>query len=92
MTQQVQLQQDIQAQQQAQPVASRFTYLSHSTTASPVMSSPPMDMMSSTHQPLTGINLMPPPSCCSHYIHPSPSNSSSRGGIPCVSYAHPFRR
>lgn len=49
-------QSDVHAQQQAQLVASRFTHPSHIT-----ITSPPMDMMSSSYQPLTGINLMPPP-------------------------------
>jgi hypothetical protein len=62
-----QLQLDDHVQQQAQLVASRFTNMSPTTT-SPIMLSPPMDMMSSSHQPSIGVNLMPPPSSIPPFI------------------------
>ena len=65
--QSLQLPLEAHVQQQAQLVASRFTDISHMTTASPVLS-PPMDMMSSQHQPFTGVHPMPPPSSIPPFI------------------------
>ena len=64
--QSLQPQSDAHVQQHAQLVASRFTNTSFTTTTSPVMLSPPMDM--SSYQPLTGVNLMPSPSSIPPFI------------------------
>jgi hypothetical protein len=63
-----QSQSDYHAQQQAQLVASRVTSTSHMPTIPPFISSPSMDMMSPSHQPSTGVNLMPPPSSIPTFI------------------------
>ena len=66
--QSLQFQSDVHVQQQAQLVASRFPDTSHSTTTPSLIPSPTMDSMSSSHEPVAGMNLMPPPSSIPPFI------------------------